>query len=214
MVRVFEPNALETRALDRSFVVPCSRPDTPPRPPRTLPPRHRPCSATDPSNRPEQRRSTHHGTRANRASAPAGPCAQLKVGVTVFNHPPPCAPILTLSYGPHPACATRVRNLNAAPGACSPHDMSRPVSTSACRLAMEPSNGVHTTPTQVTHNHHHHHHHHHHRSLLRRLLTQLTGLGARSTSLHVIAEGECGAVGGRVRRESKSASGDASSIQV
>ena len=59
MVRVFEPNALET---DRSFVVPCSRPDTPRRPPRTLPPRHRPCSATDPSNRPEQGRSTHHGT--------------------------------------------------------------------------------------------------------------------------------------------------------
>ena len=27
-----------------------------------LPPRHRPCSATDPSNRPEQGRSTHHGT--------------------------------------------------------------------------------------------------------------------------------------------------------
>ena len=154
-------NPMHSR-LDRSFVVPCSRPDTPPRPPRTLPPRHRPCSATDPSNRPEQRRSTHHGTRANRASAPAGPCAQLKVGVTVFNHPPPCAPILTLSHGPHPACAAHVRNLNAAPGACSPHDMSRLVSTSACGLAMEPSNGVHTTPTHVTHNHHHHHHHHHH----------------------------------------------------
>jgi len=82
--------------------------------------------------------------------------------VTVFNHPPPCAPILTLSHGPHPACAARVRNLNAAPGACSPHEMSRPVSMSACGLALEPSNGVHTTPTQVTHNHHHHHHHHHH----------------------------------------------------
>ena len=27
-----------------------------------LPPRHRPCSATDPSNRPEQGRATHHGT--------------------------------------------------------------------------------------------------------------------------------------------------------
>ena len=77
----------------------------------------------------------------------------------MFNHPPPCASILTLSYGSHPACAARVRNLNAAPGACSPHDMSRPVGTSACGLAMEPSNGVHTTPTQVTHNHHHHHHH-------------------------------------------------------
>ena len=77
-------------------------------------------------------------------------------------HPPPCAPILTLSHGPHPACAARVRNLNAAPGACSPHDMSRPVSMSACGLAMEPSNSVHTTPTQVTHYHHHNHHHHHH----------------------------------------------------
>ena len=26
-----------------------------------FPPRHRPCSATDPSNRPEQGRATHHG---------------------------------------------------------------------------------------------------------------------------------------------------------
>ena len=122
-----------------------------------LPPRYRPCSATDPSNRPDQGQATRHGTCADRTSAPAGPCAQLKVGVTVFNHPPPCAPILTLSHGPHPACAARVRNLNAAPGACSPHDMSRPVSMSACGLAMEPSNSVHTTPTKVTHNHHHHH---------------------------------------------------------
>ena len=74
----------------------------------------------------------------------------------MFNHPPPCAPILTLSHSPHPACAVRVRTLDAAPGACSPHDMSRPVSMSACWLAMDPSNGVHTTSTQVTHYHHHH----------------------------------------------------------
>ena len=122
----------------------------------------------------------------------------------MFNHPPPCAPILTLSHGPHPACAAHVRNLNAAPGACSPHDMSRPVSTSACGLAMEPSNGVHTTPTQVTHNHHHHHHHHHHRSLLRRLLTslltQMTGLGARSTSLRKVSAVRLAGGGGASRR--------------
>ena len=101
--------------------------------------------------------------------------------MTVFNHPPPCASILTLSYGSHPTCAARVRNLNAAPGACSPHGMSRPVGTSACGLAMEPSNGFTqlqpksptiTTTTTTTH-----------RSLLRRLLTQMTSLGAWSTSL-------------------------------
>ena len=135
--------------------------------------------------------------------------------MTVFNHPPPCAPILTLSHGPHPACAAHVRNLNAAPGACSPHDMSRPVSTSACGLAMEPSNGVHTTPTQVTHNHHHHHHHHHHPPLAFTPPTHLaTHPDDRPRSAeHFIAEGECGAVGRRGRRESKSASGDASHVR-
>ena len=58
----------------------------------------RPCSASDPSNWPDQERATRSDNWTGRTSTPTVPCVQVEVGVTVLDHPPLSSHLGRLSW--------------------------------------------------------------------------------------------------------------------
>ena len=144
---------------------------------RPLPPRRVPCSATGPSNWPDQGRATRSDYRTDRSNTRTVLYTLHGPTLTVLHHPLPHS--LYPQQGPRPARAVHGRSIDVAPGKNSlmvRTDRSRIASGG---LALEPSNEVHSFSPPTTQLHHHHHHD---GTPLRRLPAQTAGLGARMSS--------------------------------